>query len=168
MNDPRLNSMHLGVDRREQFRFAREQLLDARGSQTCYFEAGGPGSGSRTLPPGHDEKASSPLDCCLMDTEQVYPLKVGINTVGRASENDIVVPDAFISRRHCAILIHVSRGCELHDTASKNGTFLNGAKLSGPTRLKSGDQIRVCDRQFIFVVKGQPPQAPSDSQTLAE
>ena len=30
-----------------------------------------------------------------------------------------------------------------------------------------GDEIRVCDRQFIFVVKGQPIQAASDSQTLA-
>jgi hypothetical protein len=167
MNDPRMNSMHLGDDRRERFRHARERLLDARGSQTCYFEAGGPGSGSRTLPPGHDSKGSPPLDCCLMDTERVYPLKVGINTVGRSSENDVVVQDAFISRRHCAILVHVNRGCELHDTASKNGTFLNGSKLSRPTRLKSGDQIRVCDRQFIFVVKGQPLQSASDSQTLA-
>jgi|SRR6516162_926027 hypothetical protein len=167
MNDPRLNSMHLGADRRELYRFAREQLLDARGNQTCYFEAGGPGSGSRTLPTGHDAKAPMPPDFCLMDTEHVYPLKVGINTVGRSSENDVVVPDAFISRRHCAILVHVNRGCELHDTASKNGTFLNGTKLSRPTRLKSGDHIRVCDRQFIFVVKGQPLPAASDSQTLA-
>ena len=50
----------------------------------------------------------------------------------------------------------------------KNGTFLNEAKLAKPTRLKCGDKIRVCDRQFIFLIKGQPlPPLPS-SQTLAE
>ena len=76
-------------------------------------------------------------------------------------------PDAFISRRHCAILVHASRGCELHDTASKNGTFLNEAKLAKPTRLKCGDKIRVCDRQFIFLIKGQPLPAAPSSQTLA-
>ena len=167
MNDPRLNSMHLGADRRELYRFAREQLLDARGNQTCYFEAGGPGSGSRTLPTGHDAKAPMPPDFFLMDTEHVYPLKVGINTVGRSSENDVVVPDAFISRRHCAILVHVNRGCELHDTASKNGTFVNGQRIAGPTRLRSGDEIRICDQRLVFVARSEPPDKQNPTHTLA-
>jgi hypothetical protein len=167
MTDPRLNSMHLGPDRREMFRFAREQLLGARGAQTCYFEQGGSGGGSATL---HGEQADEALqlDYCLMDQEHVYPLKIGVNTLGRSSENDLVVADAFISRRHCAILVHASRGCELHDTASKNGTFLNEAKLAKPTRLKCGDKIRMCDRLFIFLIKGQPLPAASNSHTLAE
>src|SRR5205823_10582063 len=142
---------------RELFRSARERLLRARGNQTCYFDAAGADGGSGTSVLDHPEKQPPAIDYCLMDTEHVYPLKVGVNTVGRSSENDVVVPDAFASRRHCAILVHTARGCELHDTASKNGTFLNGAKLSQPTRLKSGDHIRVCDRQFVFVVQGRPP-----------
>jgi hypothetical protein len=168
MNDPRLNSMHLGPDRRELFRYAREQLLGARGAQTCYFDQGGSGGGSATLHGDEPEGASPELDCCLVDTEQVYPLKIGVNTLGRSSENDLVVADAFISRRHCAILVHSSRGCELHDTASKNGTFLNGTKLGKPTRLKCGDKIRVCERQFVFLVKGQPLPPSSQGQTMAE
>ncbi len=78
-------------------------------------------------------------------------MKVGLNTVGRSSDNDVVVSDCFISRRHCAILVHSEDGYELHDTASKNGVFLNGARLACPTSLKSGDTIRICDRQFVFV-----------------
>ena len=164
MNDPRLNSMHLGADRRELFRFAREQLLDARGSQTCYLEAGGPDSGSRTLPPGQDEKAP---DFCLMDTEHVYPLKVGINTVGRAQENDVVLEERYISRRHCAILIHAGTGCELHDMASKNGTFINDQAVSQPTRLRSGDRIRLCDRQLVFYATLEDEDNPKGpTQTL--
>jgi hypothetical protein len=168
MNDPRLNSMHLGPDRRELFRHARERLLGARGPETCHFEQGGTGGGSGTLHGDYDEEASQELDFCLMDTEHVYPLKVGVNTLGRSSENDLVVTDAFISRRHCAILVHASHGCELHDTASKNGTFLNGAKLAKPARLKCGDKIRVCERQFVFFIKGQPFPPSSNSQTLAQ
>ena len=38
--------------------------------------------------------------------EYIYPLKVGINTVGRSPDNDVVVQDCYISRRHCAILVH--------------------------------------------------------------
>jgi hypothetical protein len=167
MNDPRLNSMHLAPDRRELFRSAREQLLGCRGAQTCYFEQEGSG-GSATLHGEQDRQPPSELDYCLMDREHIYPLKIGVNTLGRSSENDLVVPDAFISRRHCAILVHASRGCELHDTASKNGTFLNDAKLAKPTRLKCGDTIRVCERQFVFLIKGQPLPAASGSQTLAE
>jgi hypothetical protein len=167
MNDPRLNSMHLGPDRRELFRFAREQLLGARGAQTCYFEQDN-GGGSATLHGDKDQDPALDLDYCLIDREHVYALKVGVNTVGRSSENDLVVPDAFVSRRHCAILVHASRGCELHDVASKNGTFLNGAKLGKPTRLKCGDKIRMCDRQFVFLIKGQPLPAGSNSHTLAE
>jgi hypothetical protein len=159
--------MHLAPDRRELYRFAREQLLDARGAQTCYFEQGS-GNGSATLHGDQEQAAPPDLDYCLMDHEHIYPLKIGVNTVGRSSENDLVVPDAFVSRRHCAILVHASRGCELHDTASKNGTFLNETKLAKPTRLKCGDKIRMCDRQFVFLIKGQPLPAASSSQTLAQ
>jgi hypothetical protein len=50
-----------------------------------------------------------------------------------------------------AILVHLRDGCELHDIASKNGTYLNGVRLSRPTRLRSGDEIRVCDQRFVFL-----------------
>jgi hypothetical protein len=165
MDDPRLNSMHLEPLRRQQFRGAREQLLEARGSQTCCLEHGGIGGESATWRGGHEEAAALVHDYCLLDSGHIYPLRTGVNTLGRSSENDVVVVDAYISRRHCAILVHAARGCELHDIASKNGTFLNGAKLTQPTPLKSGDQIRICDRQFLFLIKGQ---SPSSSRTFAE
>jgi pSer/pThr/pTyr-binding forkhead associated (FHA) protein len=95
-------------------------------------------------------------------------LKIGVNTVGRSSENDVVVRDAYISRRHCAILVHLHNGCELHDTASKNGTYLNGKRLDGPHRLQSGDEIRICERQFVFMTKEDPRVAAEHSPTMLE
>jgi pSer/pThr/pTyr-binding forkhead associated (FHA) protein len=78
-------------------------------------------------------------------------------------DNDVVIQDACISRRHCAILIHLSHGCELHDVASKNGTFINGHRLTGPTQLNSGDEITMCNRQFVFVTKEDAAAAEDDS-----
>ena len=93
------------------------------------------------------------LPCWLADDEYIYPLKVGLNTMGRSSDNDVIVPDCYISRRHCAILVHSGTGCELHDTASKNGTFLEGSSDRITLRpLANGDVIHTGGLIFAFVL----------------
>ncbi len=170
MVDPRLNSLHLDPVRRQDYRCARDRLLHSRGDHTLYAERhGGPDDDvSSTFIRKQAAAAPADLKYWLVDKEFIYPLKVGVNTLGRSGDNDVVVEDAFVSRRHCAILIHLHRGCELHDTASKNGTYVNGSKLAGPAVLKSGDEIRVCDRQFVFLAKSDAPDGPNATHTLAE
>jgi hypothetical protein len=169
MVDPRLNSVHLDVPRRQEYRRARQALLEARGQQTiCAEQHQDQVSGSHTVIQNARGGGPVELDFWLMDKEYIYPLKVGLNTVGRSADNDVVVQDSFISRRHCAILVHAGDGCELHDTASKNGTFLNGSKLAGPTRLHSGDQIRMCDRQFTFLSRSETADFPPQPRTMSE
>jgi hypothetical protein len=157
MTDPRLNSVHLESPRRQVFRQARDMLLSARGMQTVAaenLEAAAPPSSSPHTMVLHAESQPPPgLRFWLVDREFLYPLKVGLNTIGRAPENDVVIQDAYVSRRHCAILVHAGDSCELHDIASKNGTFVNGRKLAGPTPLAAGDEIRMCDRQFVFMTR---------------
>jgi hypothetical protein len=169
MVDPRLNSLHLDGPRRQDYRRAREALLGARGGQTlCAEQAQGVvPSSSHTIIQNPGKDAPADLDYWLMDKEFIYPLKVGVNTVGRSPDNDVIVQDSYVSRRHCAILVHAGQGCELHDTASKNGTYLNGSKLVTPTYLRSGDEIRMCDKHFILVSKDAPSVAVQ-SPTLAE
>jgi pSer/pThr/pTyr-binding forkhead associated (FHA) protein len=169
MADPRLNSVHLEPPRRADYRKARDELLRARGSHTMAVE-GQPDEQSanpHTLIQNPGAEAPSDLAYWLADNEYIYPLKVGINTVGRSPDNDVVVQDGYISRRHCAILVHVGEGCELHDTASKNGTYVNGKRIGGPTRLRSGDEIRMCDQRLVFVARDHPPESPSPTHTLA-
>jgi len=137
MADPRFNSVHLDPPRREEFRRVWEVLLGARGSQTLSAERQpGDESGSRTCIRNLGEPPPRALKYWLVDRDFIYPLKVGVNTLGRATENDVVVEDAFISRRHCAILVHLNQTCEVYDTASKNGTFLNGTRLASTAPLK--------------------------------
>jgi hypothetical protein len=169
MADPRLNSVHLDPPRRADYRRAREELLRARGMNTLAVENNPDESGERpnTLIQQAGARAPADLNFWLVDREFIYPLKVGINTVGRSPDNDVVVADCYISRRHCAILVHTGDGCELHDTASKNGTFVNGKKISGPTALRSGDEIRMCDQRLVFVARSHPPDKQSPTHTLA-
>jgi hypothetical protein len=160
MADPRLNSLHLEPARRQEYRRARDLLLRSRGSLTI-CAARGSGSqifGHTVIQKGGGE-AEADLPCWLSDGEFIYPLRVGVNTVGRSSENDVVVDDAYASRRHCALLVHSNESCELHDTASKNGTHVNGARIVGPTVLKSGDEIRISNSQFIFLTRGDDADA---------
>jgi pSer/pThr/pTyr-binding forkhead associated (FHA) protein len=170
MNDPRLNSVHLEFPRREDFRRARDELLHHRGMNTLAVErrAGALGGESHTLVEDIKNAIPASADFWLLDQAAIYPLKVGVNTIGRLPDNDVVIQGPYVSRRHCAILVHAGDGCELYDIASKNGTYINGLKLNGPTHLSSGDEIRMCDRQFIFMSRKGPKDEPAYDQTRTE
>jgi FHA domain-containing protein len=153
-SESRLDSVHLDTLRREEFRRARESLLGAVGEQTRRGEVPQPGEktdGGSTLFHKFADRIPPGLDFVILDKEKVYQLKVGVNTIGRLSDNDVPIADPYLSRRHCAILVHAAGHCEIYDVASKNGTFVNGARIEGRTALSSGDEIRMCDRQYIFL-----------------
>lgn len=158
MSDPRLQSLHLeGQPRRDTFRAARRLLQAACGSQTLARD-GHSLSDSRlhaptiAAPPVGVENAVNLFTFYLKDGSNVYPLHVGMNSVGRLPDNDVVIRDECVSRRHCAIVIHSDLRCELHDVASKNGTVLNGKKIPEPTKIQAGDRITLCNRQLTFHV----------------
>jgi len=162
MGDPRLNSLHLDPSRRQDYRRAREALLQSRGVETICAERqrGADSDLDNTFIRNQDGPTPPTLDYWLVDREYIYPLKVGLNTMGRSADNDVVVEDLYVSRRHCAVLVHHDSSFVLHDTASKNGTFLNGTKIDGPTPLKAGDEIRICNRHFIFLTRKAAPDGP--------
>src|SRR5436853_6820414 len=100
MADPRLNSIHLDGPRRQEYRRAREALLAARGWQTLAAENQAavldepdrPDTVDQDNPPGSPQ-APAGARFWLRDRDMVYPLKVGLNTIGRAPDNDVVLQD---------------------------------------------------------------------------
>jgi pSer/pThr/pTyr-binding forkhead associated (FHA) protein len=172
MADSRLNSIHLDSSRRQEFRHAREVLLGARGNQTQALEKREgfpwPEGNHTAIQNLENQPPPTGVKFVLMDRDYIYPLKVGLNTVGRMPDNDVVLQDPYVSRRHCAILVHAGNGCEVHDVASKNGTFVNGRKINGPTLLSSGDEIRMCGKQLVFLTKNDAPESPSHETTRME
>jgi pSer/pThr/pTyr-binding forkhead associated (FHA) protein len=62
-------------------------------------------------------------------------------TFGRTSDNTIPVDDVGASRKHAQVLF-IGRGYEIVDLGSRNGTKVNGTKISRQV-LKSGDVISI-------------------------
>lgn len=63
-------------------------------------------------------------------------------TIGRSSENDIVVDDFKVSRVHLQLVFNDGI-CSIVDLNSSNGTFVNGQKINGEVRLQSNDVVRI-------------------------
>ncbi len=62
--------------------------------------------------------------------------------VGRAPENDVVVDDGTLSRRHLLLRRDGAGGWTIEDAGSSNGTTVNGHRLGrAPTRLEPGARI---------------------------
>jgi len=164
MTDPHLNSIHLPAPRREEFRAARQAVLQACGSQTL-IGARPEVAGTSPTNVWDQAAAAAVAGFVLVDRDRIYPLRIGVNTVGRMPDNDVVIHDPYVSRRHCVIVVHAGDGCELHDVASKNGTLLNGQRIQGAARLAPGDQISMCERRLLFQSQGTGPDKP-DPHTM--
>jgi len=81
---------------------------------------------------------------------RIHPLPAGVFRIGRAAGNDLTIAtNAHLSRIHAQIAWD-GRGYRLSDLGSKNGTFLNGERITAPVRLHHGDVIEVAGVQLVF------------------
>jgi len=69
--------------------------------------------------------------------------------LGRNPDCDLVLEAQCVSRRH-AVISNIAGAFHIEDTASRNGTYLNGKLLAGRTLLHNGDNIRICDHGMLF------------------
>jgi len=86
-------------------------------------------------------------------------------TIGRWQDNDVVVDDRWVSRHH-ARLVRDGDQYRLEDLDSKNGTFVNGQRITRPTVLADGDQIQVTPLiTLTFVDYGSTAPLPGERET---
>lgn len=69
--------------------------------------------------------------------------------IGRDIECDVVIKDAKASRKHCR-LTRTDDGFVLEDLGSRNGTFVNGARIEGSVTLKSSQTFKAGDTVFYL------------------
>jgi ABC-type multidrug transport system ATPase subunit/predicted component of type VI protein secretion system len=69
-------------------------------------------------------------------------------TIGRATDNDIVIQDVLASRNH-AFLTQTPLGTEIRDAHSVNGTFVNGVRV-GSAVLTEGDVVTIGNVDLVF------------------
>ncbi|MGF1615705.1 MAG: FHA domain-containing protein [Gammaproteobacteria bacterium] len=89
-----------------------------------------------------------------------YELSSRVLVIGRRAPrfagvmmDAIVIAKPTISRCH-ATIEYRDDGFWIRDENSRNGTFVNGARVSGETRLRHGDRIRFHDWDFGFELVG--------------
>ncbi len=88
-------------------------------------------------------------------------------TIGRQSENDLVLLDNRVSRNHARI-VQDSQGFLIEDSESRHGTYVNGERVT-TCRLKGGDQISlgVADAYSLAFIM-QEPELPALLEKLEE
>ena len=69
--------------------------------------------------------------------------------VGRHPGCDIHVPDETVSRRHAQIIVE-GDGYFIEDLGSRNGTHLNGQRVTSPVRLCHLDTVNIFNTSFEF------------------
>jgi ABC-type multidrug transport system ATPase subunit len=72
----------------------------------------------------------------------------GAQTIGRSTDNDIVIQDVLASRHH-AFLTPTRLGTEIRDAHSVNGTFVNGVRV-GSAVLTEGDVVTIGNVDLVF------------------
>ena len=82
------------------------------------------------------------MDYILIVGKTAYPVGVSPLSIGRSTDNDIVLPFPYISRRHAIVWTDGAR-LYVRDANSANGTWVNGRRLQGDAVLSADDHLRL-------------------------
>lgn len=93
-----------------------------------------------------------------------YPLLDAEYTLGRSPENAIMLGDGSVSSKHARV-VRTSEGFLIEDLKSRNGTFVNGEKVTEPRALADGDVIRLGKVLLTF---NQASESQPKSETQPE
>lgn len=81
-------------------------------------------------------------------------------TIGRSDDNNFVLPDRWISRNHAMLQCMDNGEFYLIDLGSRNGSFVNGRRVSVPVTLKNADRLTFGQTELEFFC---PPTASTES-----
>lgn len=84
-------------------------------------------------------------------------------TVGRQPDNQLVIEDTQISKHHCRLFLKDGHW-HVEDLKSRNGTFVNGERITAIQALKPGDAVRVGTVTIQVPEHGRHPQREADQR----
>lgn len=96
---------------------------------------------------------------------QVIELKLGLNRLGRSSENDFQIEHPTISSRHCEITLG-DEAVSVRDCDSTNGTFLNGEPIR-EAQLRAGQTLQLGDVELLVETTDVTIAIPRFEQPIA-
>ncbi|MCV7168536.1 FHA domain-containing protein [Mycobacterium manitobense] len=93
---------------------------------------------------------SSHLEVLRPSGRELVPLTGQRVTLGKSSTNVVALEyDETVSRLH-AVLENLGFAWSIRDLGSRNGTHLNGEKITAERVLRSGDEVRIGKSKLIF------------------
>jgi|SRR6185295_8697291 len=95
----------------------------------------------------------------------LFPIHQGDCLLGRSPECPIVLASERVSREH-AVVRRIHSGLEIEDLASRNGTWVNGARIRHRTVLQPGDEIELGE-DLLEVVIQQNARVPETVSGVA-
>jgi pSer/pThr/pTyr-binding forkhead associated (FHA) protein len=99
----------------------------------------------------------------LIVNSQVFPLTKEITTIGRKLDNDLVIQDILVSRKHAEIRFEDGQFF-IFDLDSTGGTYLNNKKVT-EAKLFSGDLIMISNIPLMFIDESKSLEADSAAIT---
>ncbi len=110
--------------------------------------AAGPAAGETGRVGGDASNIATSMMKILRPGKAAVESTPGAIKIGRANDNDIVIPEVLASRHH-ATLIPTPNGTEIRDNRSINGTFVNGVRVDSAL-LRDGDVVTIGNIDLVF------------------
>ena len=125
----------------------RRDLRAPRDARMVVPVSAGPARAPKTPKPAKPAKAPKTGARSLVVVEgplagTVIPLGAAPVTIGRAPDSTLVLDDDYASNNHATISLNGSTWV-VTDLGSTNGTWVDKARISGPTPLTVGHQLKV-------------------------
>ena len=91
----------------------------------------------------------------LLWNQREVALSDGENILGRGTDSLVWIDAQSVSRRHARVMV-ASGLATLEDLGSKNGTYVNGIRLSSVVALRDGDELRIGNVPMTLKVFARP------------
>lgn len=88
---------------------------------------------------------------------ETYDLEKSEIFIGRDTNNDVVINDSEVSRRHARLYMQ-GGNYVIEDLGSTNGTSVNGQRIVGPYVLRPGELIMLGEHITLLFESTQPAQ----------
>jgi adenylate cyclase len=99
--------------------------------------------------------------CVSLDSGQSW-------TIGRGKGCEVALESNSVSRLHALIQRREPAEYYLVDLGSRNGSFVNGHRVSFPVRLRDNDRLEFGEKLLIFRSESVPVSAPASIDTDSE
>jgi DNA-binding winged helix-turn-helix (wHTH) protein len=99
----------------------------------------------------------------LVGGRHEVPLAEGETVLGRSRGATGFIESPSVSRRHARVVVTDGQAT-IEDLDSKNGTFVNDRRISGPTPLAEGHEVRVGTVRLTFRAAGEASTATTGDE----